>query len=214
MIDGSDRSYNLAAANLADIPAIAALFTASFIDSVLHYCGRLPKPQAMQDVFALVLEAEPEAAFVARLADGQLLGYCFAPAMLPNLWKKAVLDGHLLKWLWRWLSGQYGFGFYPVKIICLNKLSFLWSAITPTQASNARILSIAVAPAWRGRGVANALMTLADDYFRSRGVKKVRLEVRPDNMPAIKVYRKHGYVDAETTADSQGPWLIMFKEME
>ena len=51
-------------ASREDIKDIAALFTQCFQDSVLHHCGgRLPRPQAMGDVFSLVYEAEPEAAF-------------------------------------------------------------------------------------------------------------------------------------------------------
>lgn len=201
-------------AELADVPAIANLFTQSFIDSVLHHCGgRLPKPQAMQDVFTLVYQAEPAAALLAKDQAGQLLGYCFAPVGLNKLWRQALTGGHLLKWAWRWLSGQYGFGLHPVKIIVMNKLAFLRSAVTPGKAANARILSIAVAEAARGRGIASALLLEADNYFRDNKVTRVRLEVRPENRPAIRVYEKLGYYQEGTTYDSQGPWLIMFKEI-
>lgn len=211
----NDKDYRVERANLSDIPAVAALFTESFKESVLHHCGgRLPKPQAMQDVFTLVYQVEPEAALVARLADGGIIGYCFAPTALPRLWVRAVLGGHIFKWAWRWLSGQYGFGLYPVRVILMNKLAFLRSAVKPTQSASARILSIAVDPACRGRGVAGALMVAAMDYFRGRGAKRIRLEVRPDNAPAIKVYENNGFIAAGYTYDSQGPWLIMLKEME
>ncbi|MBP2652660.1 MAG: rimI: ribosomal-protein-alanine acetyltransferase [Firmicutes bacterium] len=199
---------------MADVPAIAALFTESFKESVLHHCGgKMPKPCAMRDVFALVYEAEPAAAFVARSSEG-IIGYCFAPTALPRLWWRAVLGGHIFKWALRWISGQYGFGFSPVKVILLNKLAFLRSAATPTKASNARILSIAVALDWRGRGIAGDLLAAGLAYFRVTGAHRVRLEVRPDNISAIKVYQKKGFVEAGMTYDSQGPWLIMFKEME
>jgi len=101
-----------------------------------------------------------------------------------------------------------------VKIIVLNKIAFLRSAAAPSQSASARILSIAVSPDWRGKGVAGALMAVAMDYFKSLGVGRVRLEVRPDNAPAVKLYHHYGFADAGFTYDSQGPWLIMFKEME
>ncbi|MDR3559923.1 MAG: GNAT family N-acetyltransferase [Negativicutes bacterium] len=209
-----NSEYKVEKVRPADIAAIAALFTESFEESVLHHCGRLPKPRAMQDVFALVYQAEPPAAFIARSADGEAVGYCFAPAALSRLWLKAILGGHIFKWTWRWLSGQYGFGLHPVKIIVLNKLAFLRSAVAPTQAADARILSIAVSPSWRGKRVAGALMAVAMDYFAFREVKRIRLEVRPDNEPAVRLYHHCGFVDSGFTYDSQGPWLIMFKEME
>ncbi|WP_425059663.1 hypothetical protein SCACP_02600 [Sporomusa carbonis] len=206
-------NYFITRAERADIAGIARLFTESFLSSVLHHCGgKLPKPQAMQDVFGLVYEAEPPAALVAKDGTGQLMGYCFAPVGLSRLWRKAVTGGHIFKWAWRWATGQYGFGFYPVKIILLNKLAFLRSAVIPGKTANARILSIAVAPDARGRGVASALMAEADKYFRENAVVRVRLEVRPDNRPAIRVYEKFGYYPGGTTYDSQGPWLIMFKD--
>lgn len=201
-------------AHAADVPAIAALFTVSFRESVLHHCGRLPKPQAMEDVFTLVYEAEPAAALVARTAGGEVAGYCFAPTALPRLWLRAVTGGHVFKWAWRWLTGRYGFGAHPVLVILLNKLAFLRSATTPSKAASARILSIAVAPSWRGRGLARAMMAEAIAYFRAKRVARVRLEVRPDNASAIRVYEDCGFVAAGFTYDSQGPWLIMMKEME
>jgi ribosomal protein S18 acetylase RimI-like enzyme len=208
------NNYLITRADLSDVPAIAQLFTESFSDSVLHHCGgRLPKPMAMQDVFTLVYQAEPAAALLAKSQTGQLLGYCFAPVRLSRLWWQAITGGHLFKWAWRWLTGQYGFGLHPVKIIILNKLAFLHSAATPGKAANAHILSIAVAPAARGQGVASALMAEADKYFSDNHVKRVRLEVRPDNHPAIRVYEKLGYYPGGMTYDSQGPWLIMFKEI-
>ncbi|MDF2875816.1 MAG: rimI: ribosomal-protein-alanine acetyltransferase [Sporomusa sp.] len=207
-------NYAITRAQAADIADIAGLFTESFIDSVLHHCGgRLPKPQAMQDVFSLVYAAEPEAALIAKTTTGKLIGYCFAPIRLNNLWFRAIAGGHLVKWAWHWLTGQYGFGLHPVKVIILNKIAFLRSAATPGKAANARILSIAVSPAARGLGVASSLMAEAHHYFREHHVTRVRLEVRPDNRPAIRVYEKLGYYPGGTTYDSQGPWLIMFKEI-
>ena len=206
-------SYWITRAEPADIAAIARLFTESFLSSVLHHCGgRLPKPQAMEDVFSLVYAAEPEAALIAKDETGRLIGYCFAPVRIERLWCKAITGGHLIKWAWRWLTGQYGFGLHPVKIIILNKLAFLRSAATPGKAANARILSVAVAADARGRGIASALMAEADAYFRQQQVRRVRLEVRPDNHSAIRVYEKLGYYSGGTTYDSQGPWLIMFKD--
>ncbi|HMM20801.1 MAG TPA: GNAT family N-acetyltransferase [Selenomonadales bacterium] len=206
--------YRIVRAAPEDIPAIAALFTECFRDSILHHCGRIPKPQAMQDIFSLVYAAEPAGALVARTGAGEVVGYCFAPTALYRLWLLGLFGGHLFKWAWRWLTGRYGFGLQPVKIIFLNKLAFFRSAVTPAKAANARILSIAVGPAWRGRGIAGALMGEAIAYFGGRKVDRVRLEVRPDNAPAIRVYEKWGFLADGYTYDSQGPWLIMIKEME
>lgn len=201
--------------DLSHIPMIAALFMECFAESVLHHCGgRLPSPKAMEDVFTLVHLNEPEATIVARNIHGQYVGYCFAPTRLSSLWLRALWEGHILKWTWRWATGQYGFGLHPVKVIAMNKLAFLRSAIEPSRKANARILSIAVSPKGQGQGIGNQLLAAAMDYFHEKKVPRVRLEVRPDNSAALRLYEKWGFILEGYTVDSQGKWLIMFKEME
>lgn len=56
-----------------------------------------------------------------------------------------------------------------------------------------RIYSVAVSPACRGRGVGEALLAAAEEAARTRGRSTMRLEVRPDNAAAIRLYEKHGY---------------------
>lgn len=204
--------YTVRSATCDDIPAIAALFVEAFRESVLHHCGQIPKLTAMEDVFSLVLRTEPGAAFVACDRSGGLVGYCFAPTCLYRIWVKAIFDGDLFVWGYRWLTGKYGFGLRPVKVIFSNKLFFLRSALTPGKAARARILSIAVSEQARNHGIAGMLMDTACDWFTRCGIKRVRLEVRPDNVPAIRVYEKHRFYMDGYTEDLQGKWLIMYRE--
>lgn len=197
-----------------DIPGIGKLFLEAFSDSVLHTCGKIPNFAAIEDLFNCVYTAEPEGAFVARDTGGQIVGYVFAPARISNIWRHAVLGGHLFRWLWRWLKGDYGFGLHPVKIMFCNKIEFFRSALTPHKAAEARILSIAVSATARGQGLGTKLMQCALAYLREKKVPLIRLEVRPDNIPAKRIYEKLGFIPAGLTKDSQGDWLIMLKEME
>lgn len=59
--------------------------------------------------------------------------------------------------------------------------------------SLARLYSIAVDPAARGRGLAAALLEAAEAAATERGCVDMRLEVRPDNAGAIVLYEGHGY---------------------
>jgi ribosomal protein S18 acetylase RimI-like enzyme len=61
----------------------------------------------------------------------------------------------------------------------------------------ARIYSLAVAAALRGRGIARRLMTRAEREARARGCNRLRLEVRMDNIPAIKLYERLGFEGIE-----------------
>ncbi|WP_206617932.1 ribosomal protein S18-alanine N-acetyltransferase [Hahella sp. KA22] len=59
--------------------------------------------------------------------------------------------------------------------------------------SLARLYSIAIVPESRGKGVARALMDMAEQSAISRRCIFMRLEVRTDNQEAIALYKKLGY---------------------
>ncbi len=63
----------------------------------------------------------------------------------------------------------------------------------------ARLYSIVVDPAWRGRGIAGALLDRAESAARVRGAVAMRLEVRIDNRAAIGLYEARGYEVVGTT---------------
>lgn len=60
-------------------------------------------------------------------------------------------------------------------------------------ASEAEILSVAVAPARRGRGLARALLNLHLRRLAGLGAQAVFLEVDEDNAPARKLYDRAGF---------------------
>ena len=60
-------------------------------------------------------------------------------------------------------------------------------------ASEAEILSIAVAPSRRGRGLARSLLNLHLRRLAGLGTRAVFLEVDEDNAPARNLYRRAGF---------------------
>jgi diaminopimelate decarboxylase len=56
-------------------------------------------------------------------------------------------------------------------------------------------LGLAVAEGHRRRGIGAALLAAAIGWGRSVGVEKVLLSVYPDNLPAISLYRRFGFVE-------------------
>lgn len=59
---------------------------------------------------------------------------------------------------------------------------------------------LAVAPKFRGRGYARALMQRVEDLLLERGCPKINLQVRKSNGEALAFYRHLGYaVDESTT---------------
>ena len=60
-------------------------------------------------------------------------------------------------------------------------------------ADEAEILSVAVARAWRGRGLARRLLDLHLRRLAGFGLRAVFLEVDEDNMPARRLYARAGF---------------------
>lgn len=85
-------------------------------------------------------------------------------------------------------------------------------------ADEMHILKIAVAPAYRGRGIATVLMQKSLELAGCRGCSAAYLEMRPANTAAKKLYRKLGFKEIgkrinyypETGEDA----LVMSRKLE
>jgi len=69
-------------------------------------------------------------------------------------------------------------------------------AIIRIAAGEAEVLTIAVAPSARRRGVGGTVLSRALDAAREGGAPRVFLEVAADNAPALALYRRHGFGQA------------------
>ncbi len=62
-------------------------------------------------------------------------------------------------------------------------------------AGEAEILSVAIAPSWRGRGFARPLLDLHLRRLAGLGARTVFLEVGETNVPAGRLYRRAGFYE-------------------
>jgi ribosomal-protein-alanine acetyltransferase len=60
-------------------------------------------------------------------------------------------------------------------------------------SARGRLISLAVATYGTGRGIGTALLLALHARARDRGMKTIRLEVRRDNLAAIRLYDRAGY---------------------
>ncbi len=77
-----------------------------------------------------------------------------------------------------------------------NIAGFLWVVLCQNNWSGERfgyVNNLYVAPARRGAGLSKELMKQSDDWFRMRGIKRVRLTVTSTNESAVALYRSCGY---------------------
>ncbi|HLJ00790.1 MAG TPA: ribosomal protein S18-alanine N-acetyltransferase [Bradyrhizobium sp.] len=66
-------------------------------------------------------------------------------------------------------------------------------SVSRIAADEAEILSIAVAPSHRGRGLSNALLLSHLGHLAGQGVRAVFLEVEENNRPARRLYERAGF---------------------
>lgn len=87
---------------------------------------------------------------------------------------------------------EYNDGFY----VALDQFeSIVGYAILAEKNRYGYVLSIAVHPKNRNKGVAVLLMNFLESKSKEKSFKKLNLDVRVDNRPAIAVYRKLGFVE-------------------
>ncbi len=67
-------------------------------------------------------------------------------------------------------------------------------ALIRSVAGETELLTIAVIPGFRRRGIAAHLIRLLCDMAKSRGSEQVFLEVSAENKPAIALYEKAGFL--------------------
>ncbi|MDR2413018.1 MAG: GNAT family N-acetyltransferase [Rickettsiales bacterium] len=60
-------------------------------------------------------------------------------------------------------------------------------------AGEAEIITIGVHPDARRTGIAAAMLAIAESEIKKSGASKIFLEVAADNMPARRLYEKHGF---------------------
>jgi ribosomal-protein-alanine N-acetyltransferase len=189
--------------------AAVAIFLEAFHDSAAYVYGEPPRPEAMIDVWSFAREVEPGGFLAARDHAGTLLGYAFITSSVSALRRTAVLRLAPLRWAWRALCGRYGIIWAHVARLFANKIAFARSSSKYRTSGDAQLLNIATAAFARGQGVAFALVSAAVAYLREGGITELRLEVRPDNGPALAVYTRAGFRCVGTTRDPGGEWIVM-----
>lgn len=204
----SPAQTEVRAAVVEDAPLVASLFRTCFGDSVTRIFPDGLPDWVTDELMKSVIMAEPGCCAVAT-AEEDLLGYCISPASMTRLWW-GVLTGRPL---WRIIAAvlrrEIPLSRAALAEMSRDKLAFVGSFRRFSVGRTGQILSVAVSPPARGMGVGKLLIGRALQYLVGRGVRRVKLEVRPDNVPAVRLYRGFGFEAVGQTRDGQGEWTVM-----
>lgn len=66
------------------------------------------------------------------------------------------------------------------------------------------LLRVVVAPDSRGRGIGGSLVRAGMDWAKAVGARRMLLEVRPENAPALRTYEKLGFTALNRRQDYYG----------
>jgi ribosomal-protein-alanine N-acetyltransferase len=154
---------------------------------------------------AVEREAEPEP---VRFADMEVR---HLPAVLeierrsfPTPWSERAFLSELT---------QNAYAHYIVALRGLRVVGYggMWLIL-----DEAHITNLAVHPAERGRGLGERLLTELERRAAAHGCTRMTLEVRPSNLVAQALYRKHGFEPRGRRpgyySDTREDAIIMWKE--
>ena len=136
-----------------------------------------------------------------------------------------ILSIEQLSFRWPWgrisfeseLSGQNASSYAVRSVDAGNGSQVIAYAFLRRLANELHILKIAVAPALRCHGIATWFLNRCFTMGAQQGANSVHLEVRPSNIPAIKLYGKLGFNEIERRpnyyTDSKEDALVMMKKL-
>ncbi len=112
-----------------------------------------------------------------------------------------TLPEHYPRWFWENHLVNWGKAFYVAetdegKIVgyVMSRVEYGLGFIVGGMVKKGHIISIAVLPEYRRKGIGSKLLAKALEALRDEyECKEVYLEVRVSNTPAIKMYEKHGF---------------------
>lgn len=186
----------------------AEIFFRSFADEHASRYREGARPNSFVEIWSFIREIEPRG-FLAAREDDHLIGYAIFVPSLKRVQAEAVRRGAIFRWAWSALRGGFGLRLSAVPRILLNKALFVRSGGAHRSTGDAQLLNIAVDPAAQGQGAATALVSAGLQAMRQLGVTEVRLEVRPWNAPAMRLYTKTGWREVGRTRDLEGEWVVM-----
>ncbi len=169
-----------------------------------------PSP-ALLSIWRFLRRHEPDGFIGAFEGENgeRIAGYAIFSASVRDMQLNALFSGAWLAWAFALARRPSAVRPRVLLARLANKVSFVRNGGRFRRRGDAQVINLGVDPAAQNRGCGKALVRAGLAYLRSRGVLECRLEVRPENAPAVRVYTATGWLEAGRTRDEQGEWLVM-----
>lgn len=122
------------------------------------------------------------------------------------------------------LSGRVVIEDYAQRIVCSAMRFEAWSGDTliglvaaycnDRETRIAYITSVSVLGTWTGKGIATCLANRCIEYAAVAGFHQIRLEVARNNIPAIRLYEKSGFIAEQTDEPFETMRLLLIEGEE
>lgn len=194
------------------IDGVVDVFCSAFESSIMFFTPLDEKLKVFfKDAFTLLYNIY-EKGFMVAQNNGRVCGYIVMVDDVKKLWAGAVSSGFLVTTATSLIKGDYGIDLSTLCKIVRNKLFYLKFEIST--CPSAQLLSIAVHPDHHGKGLGQSLLLKGLEYIDSLGIKTIKLEARPENTAAVKLYKKCGFDVVGEAEDLQGKWFIMLRDTD
>jgi ribosomal protein S18 acetylase RimI-like enzyme len=138
-------------------------------------------------LYSQISQSDYSVSYVA-LSDGEVVGFVVGTSHTKELFKEVALKGSLrLGWL--------------IFRRALSRPVLLWHAVKtlayPSQGAEdeaqAELLALAVAPAWRNKGIGDQLLRQLVYGMKMAEVDQIEVTVDGNNNGAVRFYRRQGF---------------------
>lgn len=200
----------------SDARDIAELYLHSFPDSVRFFFPGRDSAELVAATacgFELVLLAGC-LPFLARNAKNGLMGYCIVSTSNGIPFYRLLHPKRILRTVMLCLKALGSLRIKDIALLARNWLIAVTSVVEDTTVEKlpgGRIVSIAVHCSARGAGIGKKLLEHAIRHLEEQQIKATYLEVRPDNVPARRLYAGLGFRRYGQNRDLQGPWLRLVR---
>ncbi len=198
------------------MPYIVEIFGECSSDGIKHRfpCGL--SDEVLETVWDFLLQADSSSCIVASVVDGdsKICGYCLVQSSVSQLVREGFSRGLIPRLAGLIWSGKLPVGLHQLKTVLFDLIAFGRTFDVADPESTGQVLSIGVQPQFRGEGMGTELVRRGLEVLEEKGIYRVKLEVRPGNEPARRIYDKMGFEVVGSSEDSVGKWLIMIRECD